>query len=59
MIKLSRSQKIFHKLWETNHQTVQKIKVTQRFLISLMRVEKDKKFMKKTIKKFKIEIMLT
>lgn len=59
MIKLSRSQKIFHKLWETNHQTVQKIKVTQRFLISLMRVDKDKKFMKKTIKKFKIEIMLT
>ena len=59
MIRLSRSQKIFHKLWETNHQTVQKIKVTQHFLISLMRVDKDKKFMKKTIKKFKIEIMLT
>lgn len=59
MIKLSRSQKIFHKLWETNHQTVQKIKVTQRFLIYLMKVDKDKKIMKKTIKKFKIEIMLT
>ena len=59
MIKLSRSQKIFHKLWETNHQTVQKIKVTQRFLIYLMKVDKDKKLMKKMIKKFKIEIMLT